>query len=142
MHDALRRRILRRLETLPETQLYQVLDYIEFLESRYNRGPVTDASGLQRLAERLEDGLRKRTMNPSNLREAFQLISAADRVLSSVSEAGREILAELQAPGGSSGDGEGDLDLPSSRVVPSHETGPDSPETRPDPPSKPGSDQG
>lgn len=98
MHDALRRRVLRRLETLPEPQLYQVLDYIEFLESRYNRGPVPDATGLQKLAERLEDGLRKRTVNPSNLREAFQLISAADRVLSSVSEAGREILAELQTP--------------------------------------------
>jgi hypothetical protein len=97
MHDALRRRVLRRLETLPEVQLYQVLDYIEFLESRYNRGPVTDASGLQKLAEKLEDGLRKKTVNPSNLREAFQLIAAADRVLSSVSEAGKEILSELQA---------------------------------------------
>lgn len=107
MHDALRRRILRRLETLPETQLYQVLDYIEFLESRYNKGPVPDATGLQRLAERLEDGLRKRTMNPSNLREAFQLISAADRVLSSVSEAGREILAELQSPEGGLAEGKG-----------------------------------
>ncbi|TVP76904.1 MAG: hypothetical protein EA352_04810 [Gemmatimonadales bacterium] len=96
MNDMLRRRILRRLETLPEEQLYQVLDYIEFLESRYNRGGVSDASGLQRLAERLEDGLRKRTVNPSNLREAFQVISAADRVLSSVSTAGRQILDELQ----------------------------------------------
>jgi len=99
MHDALRGRILRRLETLPDAQVYQVLDYIEFLESRYSRGTVPDATGLQKLAERLEDGLRKRTVNPSNLREAFQLISAADRVLSSVSEAGREILAELQSPG-------------------------------------------
>jgi hypothetical protein len=97
MHDALRRRVLRRLETLPEAQLYQVLDYLEFLESRYNRGQVTDATGLQKLAEKLEDGLRKRTVNPSNLREAFQLIAAADRVLSSVSEAGKEILTELQA---------------------------------------------
>jgi hypothetical protein len=114
MHDALRRRVLRRLETLPEAQLYQVLDYIEFLESRYNRGPVTDASGLQKLAEKLEDGLRKKTVNPSNLREAFQLIAAADRVLSSVSEAGKEILSELQAelqtpsgPVGGQGDGPG-----------------------------------
>jgi hypothetical protein len=106
MHEALRRRILRRLETLPEAQLYQVLDYIEFLESRYHRGPVADATRLQKLAERLEDGLRKRTVNPSNLREAFHLIAAADRVMSSVSEAGKEILEELQASGGSAPDGE------------------------------------
>ncbi|TVP58821.1 MAG: hypothetical protein EA351_02635 [Gemmatimonadales bacterium] len=98
MNDVLRTRILRKLESLPEDRIYQVLDYIEFLESRYNRGVVDDATALQKLAERFEDGLRKRTMNPSNLREAFQLISAADRVLSSVSNAGRQILDELQIP--------------------------------------------
>jgi hypothetical protein len=97
MHETLRRRILRRLEALPEAKLYQALDYIEFLESQYARPVSTDeVSGLQRLAERLEDGLRKRTVSPSSLREAFQLIAAADRVLSSVTEAGKEILAELQ----------------------------------------------
>jgi hypothetical protein len=64
MHDAMRRRILRRLETLPETQLYQVLDYIEFLESRYNRGVPEETTPLQKLAERLEDGLRKGNVNP------------------------------------------------------------------------------
>ena len=98
MHDTLRRRILRKLDTLPETQLYQVLDYIEFLQSRYATQDAPDPSGLQRWAERLEDGLRKRTVKPGNLREAFQLISAADRVLNSVSEAGRQFLDELQIP--------------------------------------------
>ncbi|MEX0843289.1 MAG: hypothetical protein WD960_05430 [Gemmatimonadota bacterium] len=101
MHESLRRRILRRLDTLPEPQLYQVLDYIEFLESRYAREVPRDATALQLLAERFEDELRKRTMNPSNLREAFQLMSVADRVLGSVSEAGRQILGEVQ---GSLGD--------------------------------------
>ena len=98
MHDTLRRRILRKLDTLPESQLYQVLDYIEFLQSRYATQDAPDPSGLQRWAERLEDGLRKRTVKPGNLREAFQLISAADRVLNSVSEAGRQFLDELQIP--------------------------------------------
>jgi hypothetical protein len=46
-------------------------------------------SGLQRLAERLEDGLRSRTLCPSTLREAFQLIAVADRALGFVSEVGR-----------------------------------------------------
>ena len=99
MHETLRRRILVRLETLPEPKLYQALDYIEFLESRYAEGVPETSSGLQRLAERLEDGLRSRTVNPSRLREAFQLIAAADRVLNSVSEAGREILSDLQVLG-------------------------------------------
>ncbi len=119
MHEALRRRILRSLETLPEPKLYQVLDYIEFLESRYGEGTAEQASGLQKFAERLEDGLRNRTLSPSRLREAFQLISAADRAFSSVSEVGREILSDLQAladveqqPGTHSGDRE-EGELPS-----------------------------
>jgi hypothetical protein len=98
MHEAMRKRILRKLDTLPEPQLYQVLDYIEFLESRYNRGVPDETTPLQKLAERLEDGLRKGSVNPSNVREAFQLISSADRVLQSVSARGRQLLDELQAP--------------------------------------------
>jgi hypothetical protein len=98
MHDALRRRILRKLDTLPEAQLYQVLDYIEFMESKYNRGVPEEATTLQRLAERLEDGLRKGRVSPTNLREAFQIIASADRVLSSVSSAGKQLLQELQEP--------------------------------------------
>ena len=34
MHETLRRRILRRLEALPEAKLYQALDYIESRASR------------------------------------------------------------------------------------------------------------
>jgi hypothetical protein len=34
-------------------------------------------------------------MSPATLREAFQLISAADRVLSNVSTAGKKLMEEL-----------------------------------------------
>jgi hypothetical protein len=124
MHETLRRRILRRLEALPEAKLYQALDYIEFLESQYARTASADeVSGLQRLAERLEDGLRRRTVSPSSLREAFQLIAAADRVLSSVTEAGKEILAELQGGEGPRTEarqgGSAKLDAEAVRALPS-----------------------
>lgn len=95
MHDVLRQRVMRHLESLPEAQIYQVLDYIEFLESKYARNLQVEASGLQRFAEGLEDRLRRKAVSPHTLREAFQLIAAADRVLASVSTAGREILNEL-----------------------------------------------
>lgn len=86
---------MRKIESLPDEQIYQVLDYIEFLESKYaGTGPV-EASGLQKFAEGLEDKLRRRAVSPSTIREAFQLISAADRVLSGVSSAGRQILSDL-----------------------------------------------
>ena len=96
MHDVLRNRVMRKIETLPEEQIYQVLDYIEFLETRYAPdGRGKEASGFQKLGEGIEDGLRKRSLNPSNLREAFQVIAAADRALSGVARAGRELLGEL-----------------------------------------------
>lgn len=112
MHDVLRQRLLRRIESLPENQIYQVLDFVEFLESKYARQGAVEPSALQKFAENIEDGLRRRAMNPAVLREAFQLISAADRVLTDVSQAGKEILNELGAgpepgPGGVSGSGSG-----------------------------------
>jgi hypothetical protein len=36
-------------------------------------------------------------MSPATLREAFQLISAADRVLSNVSTAGKQLMEEFTA---------------------------------------------
>lgn len=119
MHDALRQRLLRKIESLPDEQVYQVLDFIEFLESKYSKAPAVEASGLQKFAENLEDKLRRKAVSPTTIREAFQLISAADRVLSGVSSAGRQILSELgealESPAESSGTGQvgrPDGDLP------------------------------
>ena len=95
MHDVLRQRLMRKIESLPEEQVYQILDYIEFLEGKYATDLAQEASGLQKFAESMEDKLRKKAMSPATLREAFQLISAADRVLSNVSSAGKQLLDEL-----------------------------------------------
>ena len=103
MHDVLRARLLRKMESLPEEQIYQILDYIEFLESKYAAEAPAEPSGLQSFAEKLEDQLRKRTVSPSSLREAFQLISAADKVLSNVANVGKELLGDLN--GSSEGKG-------------------------------------
>ena len=35
MNEQLKQRIMRRLETLADERGYQVLDYVEFLESKY-----------------------------------------------------------------------------------------------------------
>ena len=95
MHDVLRQRLMRTIESLPDDQIYQVLDYIEFLEAKYAEADAVEASGLQKFAEGLQDKLRKKAVSPNTIREAFQLISAADRVLSGVSSAGKRVLADL-----------------------------------------------
>ena len=103
MHDVLRTRLLRKLESLPEDQVYQILDYIEFLESKYAPDLSSETTGLQSFAEKLEDQLRRRTVSPASLREAFQLISAADKVLSNVANMGKELLGELNGSVGGKG---------------------------------------
>ncbi len=115
MHDILRERLMRKIESLPEGQVYQILDYIEFLESKYGTDAAEETSGLRRFAEAVEDKLRKKAMSPATLREAFQLISAADKVLANVSSAGRKLMEEL-TPGAE--------DLPAKDEAPALDGGP------------------
>ena len=126
MHDILRQRLMRKIESLPEEQVYQILDYIEFLESKYGTGSVEETSGLRRLAEAMEDKLRKTAMSPATLREAFQLISVADRVLSNVSSAGKKLMEEL-TPGAEEGpvkDDPGPVEEPGTDQEPQSEDPP------------------
>ena len=96
MHDVMRERLWRHLEALPDDQLYQVLDYIEFLASKYARERVRPpASPFQRFGERLEDKLRGNSVGFSAIRGTLDAMGAADRVVSGLSEAGRALLKEV-----------------------------------------------
>jgi hypothetical protein len=88
MNDITRERLWRKLQVLPDEQLYQVLDYIEFLESKYAKGKAPEPTGLQRFAERLEDRLRMRSLAPQYIRGAVGLFGTARKVM----EAGREVV--------------------------------------------------
>lgn len=111
MHDILRRRVIRKLEVLPDERVYQVLDYIEFLESRYGRGEAEAPSGLQRFAERLEDRLRRKRLRPGTIRSAVGVIATADRVVAGVARevarAGRELVGEVESAAGRGSRGSG-----------------------------------
>ena len=110
MHDVLRKRLMRTVESLPDQQIYQVLDYIEFLEAKYAQDEAVEASGLQKFAEGLEDKLRKKAVSPNTIREAFQFISAADHVLSGVRLAGTKVLTDLSQVLDSTPDDEDDAE--------------------------------
>jgi len=91
MHDVMRKRLLRKLEALPEAQLYQVLDFIEFLEAKYAPGVAPEPTGLQRFAERVEDRMRARAISPRVMGGAMALLGAAGRVLDGIAQTGREL---------------------------------------------------
>jgi hypothetical protein len=91
MHEILRERLMRKLNVLPEAQLYQVLDYIEFLESKYAPGRAPRPDSLQRFAERLEDGMRMRNVAPRVISGTVGLMGTARKVVQGVADAGKEI---------------------------------------------------
>ena len=95
MYDVLRDRIWRNLEALPEEKLYQVLDYIEFLNSKYSREPVRAASPFQKFGERLEDRLRGNRVGLDAIRSTLGVVGTADRMVSGLTEAGRSLIREV-----------------------------------------------
>lgn len=95
MYDVLRDRIWRNLEALPEEKLYQVLDYIEFLNSKYSREPVRPATPFQRFGERLEDRLRGNRVGLDAIRSTLGVVGTADRMVSGITEAGRSLIREV-----------------------------------------------
>lgn len=97
MNDVLRDRLWRKLEALPEPQLYQVLDYIEFLESKYAPGRSLPPSALQKFAERLEDGMRLRNVAPKVISGTVGLMGTANKVIQGVQDAGRELLKGIDS---------------------------------------------
>lgn len=97
MYDVLRDRIWRNLEALPEEKLYQVLDYIEFLSSKYSREPVRAPSAFQKFGEKLEDRLRGNRVGLDAIRSTLDVVGTADRMVSGLTEAGRSLIREVGA---------------------------------------------
>lgn len=93
MNDVLTERIRRRLETLPDDKLYQVLDYIEFLESRY----ATRAAGapaFQKVAETLEDTMRAGRVPVNIIRGTMDAVGKAGKFFEGLAAAGKAAVEE------------------------------------------------
>jgi hypothetical protein len=96
MDELLRERILRRLENLPNDKAYQVLDYIEFLESKF--GNRSGPSTIEKIADRVEDTLRAGRVSVSAIKGTRDVFDAAGRVMQGIADAGKTVVDELQAP--------------------------------------------
>lgn len=98
MNEFLKDRILRRLEALPEDRLYQVLDYVEFLESRYAARQSTEPNVLQRLAEEVQNTLRASNVSAQAINETMKLMSKAAGVVSGVKAAADSVVRDVTRP--------------------------------------------
>jgi len=114
MNDILRERLIPKLDTLPEEKIYQILDYIDFLESKYAPKPSTAPNPLKRFAEGVEDTLRAGKMSANVIGGTMSVMNKAVGVLTDVANAGKSVATEIagvassvtsskpQAPQGSS----------------------------------------
>jgi hypothetical protein len=94
MNDILRERMLRKLETLSEERAYQILDYIEFLESKYAERPA-GAPPFQKVAETLEDTLRAGRVPVTIIRGTMDAVGKAGRFLEGLAAAGKAAVEEV-----------------------------------------------
>jgi hypothetical protein len=99
MNEHLRQRILRRLESLSDDRGYQILDYVEFLESRYaeKSAPGAAANPFTKFTEAVEDKLRAGKVSASAISETVGLMNRATGVLNSALAATRTMATELAA---------------------------------------------
>lgn len=95
MNDILRERLIRKLDTLPEEKIYQILDYIDFLESKYAPKLSTAPNPLKRFAEGVEDTLRAGKMSANVIGGTMSVMNKAVGVLTDVANAGKSVATEI-----------------------------------------------
>jgi hypothetical protein len=102
MNEHLRSRIQRRLESLSDDRGYQILDYIEFLESKYadKSAPASAASTsnpFTKFTDAVEDRLRAGRVSATAIAETVNLMNKATSVLNSALSATKTMASELAA---------------------------------------------
>src|SRR5689334_18265590 len=99
MNESLRERIIRHLEPLTDERGYQVLDYIEFLESKYAGTAASSPSLFQRFTEGVEDTLRAGKLSTTAIAETVGLLNKAVNVLGGVAAAGKSVASDIATAG-------------------------------------------
>lgn len=95
MNEHLRERIMRKLDTLSDERGYQILDYVEFLESRYAERQAAGATAFTRFTEAVEDRLRAGKVSATTIAEAMNLMNRAAGVLNGALAAGRSVANDI-----------------------------------------------
>jgi hypothetical protein len=95
MNPNLRDRLLRKLDTLSDERGYQVLDYVDFLESKYAEKAPSPVSLLQRFTDGVEDRLRTGGVAASTVVETMGLLNRAVGVLGGVAAAGMSVASDV-----------------------------------------------
>jgi hypothetical protein len=109
VNDLLKQRILRALETLSDERAYEILDYAEFLSSRY--AERARPGGLfAKLTETVEDTMRAGRLPIQAISGTMGLMDSAAKVMKGLAAAGQAVVEEAVRAGE-----RGDKEPPSTR---------------------------
>lgn len=128
MNEHLRDRILRKLDTLSDERGYQVLDFAEFLESRYAERQAPGANTFTRFTEAIEDKLRAGKVSATAIAETVGFMNRAAAVLTNAVETGKTMASEIvntartTASGGQVPGPQPPASTPTSASSPAHDT--------------------
>jgi hypothetical protein len=93
MNDLLRQRIMRRLESLPDERAYQILDFIEFLESKYAERAAPGGI-LAKITETVEDTMRAAKLPVQAISGTASVMDSASRIMKGLAAAGQAVVDE------------------------------------------------
>lgn len=95
MNPYVRDRINRKLDTLSDERLYQILDYVEFLESKYAEKSAPAANVFTRFAEGVEDKLRAGGVAVSTVSDTMGFLNKAMGVLNGVAQTTMTVASDV-----------------------------------------------
>jgi len=106
MNETLKAKVAGKLDLMTDEMGRQLLDYVEFLESRYNRSRRSPST-VQKIAEGLEERLGTVGLGDLAARGGAQVMEAAGKLMDGLAAASRVVAEELaDKPEGSSGNGQ------------------------------------
>jgi Protein of unknown function (DUF2281). len=125
MNDVLRERLIRKLDTLPEERVYQIYDYIDFLESKYAQRSSQSGNPLTRFAEGMEDTLRAGRMSANVIGGTMNIMNKAVGAINEVAAAGKSVASGIMdvATGGAAAPKTPEAHLPEIPRAGPHELG-------------------
>lgn len=95
MNDILRDRLVRKLELMPDERLNQVLDYIDFLESKYAPKTAASPNAIRSFAEGVESTLRAGKVSATAISGTMNIMNKAVGAISEVAAAGKSVATGL-----------------------------------------------
>ena len=104
MNDILRDRLMRKLDLMPDEKLDQVLDYIEFLDSKYAPRNAPSPNTLTRFAEGVESTLRAGKVSASAISGTMSIMNKAVGAINEVAAAGKSVATGIMGAATGSAD--------------------------------------